>query len=196
MAFSIVFAISGSVSGSAGSGSGITRSIIPSSFNSAAVIFMTRAASSARLLSFHRIDAKPSGERTEYTAFSIIQTSFATAMASAPPLPPSPITMESTGTIRSDISKRFLAMASPCPRSSASSPQKAPGVSTKHTTGRPNVSACFMRRSAFRYPSGDGIPKLRLMLSFVFLPFSCPITVTGIPWKEAIPPTMAPSSLQ
>ena len=95
-AFSIVFAISGSVSGSAGSGSGITRSIIPSSFNSLAVIFMTRAASSARLLSFHRIDAKPSGERTEYTAFSIIQTSFATAMASAPPLPPSPITMEST----------------------------------------------------------------------------------------------------
>ena len=50
--------------------------------------------------------------------------------------------------LRSDISNRFLAMASPCPLSSASSPQRLPGVSTKQITGRLKVSACFIRRSA------------------------------------------------
>ena len=72
----------------------------------------------------------------EYMEFSIIQTSLATAMARAPPEPPSPIKIDKTGTFKDDISKRFLAMASPCPRSSASSPQKAPGVSTKQMIGR------------------------------------------------------------
>ena len=62
-------------------------------------------------------------------------------------------------------------MASPCPRSSASIPQKAPGVSTKQMIGRWNFSACFIRRSALRYPSGSGIPKLRSIFSEVFFPF-------------------------
>ena len=41
----------------------------------------------------------------EYTAFSIIHTSSATASASAPPLPPSPIKMERIGVFKDDISK-------------------------------------------------------------------------------------------
>ncbi len=56
------------------------------------------------LLSFQSILAKPSGDRIEYTAFSSIHTSSAVAMARAPPLPPSPIMTESTGTFRDDIS--------------------------------------------------------------------------------------------
>ena len=87
-------------------------------------------------------------------------------------------------------------MASPCPLSSASSPQNAPGVSTKQMTGRPNFSACFIRRSAFLYPSGDGMEKLRSRFSLVVFPFAWAITVTGIPWKYAMPPTIAWSSLK
>ena len=108
------------------SGSAMTASITPSFFRSAAVNFITAAASLARLLSFHKILANPSGDSTEYIAFSSIQTSSATASANAPPLPPSPITTDRIGTFMDDISNRFLAMASPCPRSSASIPQKCP----------------------------------------------------------------------
>ena len=86
-------------------------------------------------------------------------------------------------------------MASPCPRSSASSPQNAPGVSTNVMTARPNFSACFIRRRAFLYPSGEGIPKLHLMFSFVVWPLRIPITVTGCPSSVAIPPMIAASSL-
>ena len=48
--------------------------------------------------------------------------------ASAPPLPPSEMTIERTGVFNADISYRFRAIASPWPRSSASIPQKAWGV--------------------------------------------------------------------
>ena len=48
----------------------------------------------------------------------------------APPLPPSPIIIEIIGVLICEISKRFLAMASPWPLSSAPSPGYAPGVST------------------------------------------------------------------
>ena len=46
------------------------------------------------------------------------------------------IKMERIGVFKDDISKRFLAIASPCPCSSASIPQAAPGVSTKQRIGR------------------------------------------------------------
>ena len=138
--------------------SGTILSITPRRFRSSDVIFMTSLASLARSASFHNIEAKPSGDRIEYVAFSIIHTSLPTAVANAPPLPPSPIRMHNTGTFRADISSRFRAMASPCPLSSASTPQKAPGVFTKLIMGRWNFSACFIRRSALRYPSGMGIP--------------------------------------
>lgn len=106
--------------------SGTIRSITPRRFRSSDVIFMTSLASLALSASFHNIEAKPSGDRIEYVAFSIIHTSLPTAVASAPPLPPSPIRMHNTGTFKADISSRFRAMASPWPLSSASTPQKAP----------------------------------------------------------------------
>ena len=71
-------------------------------------------------------------------------------MPSAPPLPPSPMTATTIGTSSRDISRRFTAIASAWPRSSASIPGNAPGVSTRVITGRRNFSASFMSRSAFR----------------------------------------------
>jgi len=53
--------------------------------------------------SLHNIDAQPSGEITEYVAFSSINTRSPTPMASAPPLPPSPITIVTIGTDRENI---------------------------------------------------------------------------------------------
>ena len=84
--------------------------------------FITSHASSAREASFHRMEAKPSGERTEYTAFSSISTRFPTPRARAPPLPPSPVNTDTTGTVSSLIIARVEAMASPWPCSSASLP--------------------------------------------------------------------------
>ncbi len=83
---------------------------------------ISSAASPLRPASFHRMEANPSGERMEYTAFSSISTRLATASASAPPLPPSPMTTVTTGTVRQLIRAMVEAMASPCPRASASSP--------------------------------------------------------------------------
>ena len=172
----------------------MTFSIMPSSYKSAAVSFIISAASFAFLESFHSIDAKPSGESIEYMEFSIIHTSLATPSASAPPLPPSPVTIDNTGTVRLLISYRFFAIASPWPRSSAPRPQYAPGVSIKHITGLLNFSACFISLSAFLYPSGLGIPKFLDIFSLVVLPFICPMTVTGMPPNVAIPPIIALSS--
>ena len=54
--------------------------------------------------------------------FSSISTRLATAMARAPPDPPSPMTTLMTGTRSRLITSRFVAMASACPRSSAPMP--------------------------------------------------------------------------
>ena len=134
--FFIWFATDSMLTMETGSFSSMIFSMIPSSFKSFAVHFMTAAASSALFPSFQRMDANPSGDRMEYMEFSSIHTWLATARARAPPLPPSPMTMDKTGTFREDISKRLRAMASPCPLSSASIPQNAPGVSTKQMMGR------------------------------------------------------------
>ena len=45
-----------------------------------------------------------------------------TAIASAPPLPPSPVTVTMIGVSSRAISRRFQAIASAWPRSSASTP--------------------------------------------------------------------------
>ena len=111
---------------------------------------MTAAASAARERSFHRMDAKPSGESTEYTACSCMATRSASASASAPPLPPSPTSTLTVGTRSPAMAYRLSAMALPWPRSSASLPQNAPCVSTKHTTARPKRSAWRMRRRLLR----------------------------------------------
>src|SRR3990172_132243 len=86
------------------------------------------------------------------------------------------------------------AMASDWPRSSAPRPGYAPGVSMNVMTGRPKRSARSMRRWAFRYPSGWGIPKLRLTRSLTLRPFWWPMTTTGAPSSRPIPPTIAASS--
>ena len=62
---------------------------------------------------------------------------------------PSPTITQIIGTLRRHISKIFLAIASPCPLSSASKPGYAPGVSIKVTTGILNFSAIFIKRNAF-----------------------------------------------
>lgn len=49
---------------------------------------ISSAASPLRPASFHRMEANPSGERMEYTAFSSISTRLATASASARRYPP------------------------------------------------------------------------------------------------------------
>ena len=94
--------------------------------------------------------AHDSGLITEYQLYWSMRSRLQTPMASAPPEPPSPMTMESTGTRSAAISSRQAAIASAWPRSSASMPGYAPGVSMKAITGLSNRSASFMRRSALR----------------------------------------------
>ena len=135
-------------------GSRIISSAIPNWCKSSAVIFIVSAAIFAKLLSFHKIPAAPSGEITEYVLFSNMSTRLAIPRPKAPPLPPSPMTMEITGTDNDAISIRLRAIDSLCPRSSAALPGYAPFVSINVKIGRPNFSACFISRKALRYPSG------------------------------------------
>ncbi len=97
-----------------------------------------------------RIAAQDSGLMTLYHAFSWIRTRLPTPMASAPPLPPSPITAHTAGTLRRTMRWMLSAIAQACPRSSASMPGYAPGVSMSATTGRRNLSARSMSRIALR----------------------------------------------
>ena len=97
----------------------------------------------------HNIEEHDSGEMTEYQVFSNINILSPTPIPSAPPEAPSPIITTIIGTEIDIISKIFLAIASPCPRSSASIPGKAPGVSIKVTIGIPNLSADFINLKAF-----------------------------------------------
>ena len=96
------------------------------------------------------MDEQDSGEITLYHVFSSMSTLSPIPIPSAPPEAPSPMMMQITGTSNFIISNRLRAMASPCPRSSASSPGNAPGVSIKVTTGLLNFSASFIRRKALR----------------------------------------------
>ena len=124
-------------------------SITPSLNKLWADIFKLSAASSALEASLYNIAAHPSGEITEYTEFSSINILSETPSPSAPPLPPSPITTEITGTLSPLISIRFLAIASPCPCSSASNPGYAPGVSINVKIGIENLSAILKSLKAF-----------------------------------------------
>src|SRR5215216_220736 len=107
------------------------------------------------------------------------------AMASAPPLPPSPMTAVTIGVRRRAISSKLVAIASAWPRSSDGRVGSAPGVSTRVMTGRRNFSACFIRRNALRYPSGRGIPNRRWAFSLASRPFWWPISMTGRPSSRA-----------
>ena len=112
-------------------GSSMIASTTPSSSWSAAVMRIAAAAVGAFSGSRHRMAAQPSGEITEYTAFSSASTSSPTPIASAPPDPPSPSTTTTIGTCRPVISLMLVAIASAWPRSSAAGPGKAPAVSRK-----------------------------------------------------------------
>jgi hypothetical protein len=71
---------------------------------------------------FQRIEAQPSGEITEYVAYCSIRTVSPTAMASAPPEPPSPMMETMIGVFRLAIAYRLRPIASDWLRSSASMP--------------------------------------------------------------------------
>ena len=89
---------------------------------SSPVNFKAAAACSLYSQLLHKIEEQDSGEITVYQVFSIIYTLFPTPIPTAPPEAPSPITMVIIGVFNRVISKIFLAMASPCPLSSASNP--------------------------------------------------------------------------
>ena len=97
-----------------------------------------------------RIAAQPSGEITEYIAFSCISTRSASAIAIAPPEPPSPMMHATIGTVSRLISDCDRAMAPPWPCCSAATPGKAPGVSTNEMIGKRCRSAMSMVRMALR----------------------------------------------
>ena len=142
------------------------------------------------------MEAQPSGDITEYTLFSSIRTESATPIPNAPPLPPSPITTETIGTLRLNISDRFFAIASPCPFSSASIPGYAPEVSIIVSIGSSNLSAILINLNAFLYPSGLAIPKFLNILDSKSRPFWCPIIIILYPSTDAKPPIIAWSSLE
>jgi len=86
--------------------------MIPSCSSSGAVVRMASAASGALPASPQRMAAQPSGEITEYTAYSSISTRLPMPMASAPPLPPSPVTTTIIGTGSEAMRLRLRAIAS------------------------------------------------------------------------------------
>jgi hypothetical protein len=77
-------------------------------------------------------------------------TTSATAIASAPPEPPSPVITVTIGVSRRLMSPIERAIASAIPRSSDSAPGWAPGTSTKVTIGMPKRSASSIARIALR----------------------------------------------
>ena len=131
-------------------GSVMTSSTTPSSRRSCAVRRSASAARSAYAASLKRIEAQPSGEITEYIPYAIISTRLATPIASAPPLPPSPMTTVTTGTDSDAMPSSASAIACAWPRSSAPMPGYAPGVSISVTIGSEKRSAIRITRSAFR----------------------------------------------
>ena len=118
-------------------------------FISVAVSLRESAACSLYSQLLHKMEEHDSGEITEYHVFSSIKTRSPTPIPKAPPEAPSPIITVIIGTLIDSISNMFRAIASPCPRSSASSPGYAPGVSISVTIGIPNFSADFIKRKAF-----------------------------------------------
>src|SRR4029453_18855419 len=83
-----------------------------------------------------RIAAQPSGEITEYIAFSCMSTRSASAIAIAPPEPPSPMMQATIGTVSRLIRAWLRAIAPPWPCCSAAKPGEAPGVRTREPIGK------------------------------------------------------------
>src|SRR5256714_872264 len=104
------------------SGSGTTASTTPSSRQWPASGLNAAAAFLASPASRQRIAAQPSGEMTVYIAFSCISTRSASAVAIAPPEPPSPMMQATVGTRSRAISDCERAIAPPWPCCSAVTP--------------------------------------------------------------------------
>jgi len=88
-------------------------SATPKETRSSAVILAILHASCSFEASFQRILANPLGEITEYIAFYSIASSSQTPIANAPPLSPSPRTIEIIGVLRVINSAILRAIASP-----------------------------------------------------------------------------------
>ena len=103
-------------------GSGIISSMISRLNKSFEESFIAFAASNIFFGSLQSIVAHPSGDITEYIAFSSIITLLEEARAIAPPEPPSPIIIANVGTFNFMQHSIDFAIASACPRSSAPTP--------------------------------------------------------------------------
>ncbi len=91
------------------------------------------------------IAAQLSGEITLYTAFSMHEDAIADAERERSAAPAFADDHDDDRDPSRAISRRFRAMASAWPRSSASMPGYAPGVSRNVMTGRPNLAASLHR---------------------------------------------------
>ena len=116
-------------------------------------------------------------------------------MASAPPEPPSPMTVAMIGVRRRAISKRLRPMASDWPRSSAS----MPGIGARRVDeGEHRQARTSPRASSGAAPCGSpraaACRSCAQIFSLVSRPFWWPITMHGWPLKRARPPTIAGSS--
>ena len=101
-------------------GSGMIRSMIPRRTKSAARFSNRSAASVACNASPNKMADAPSGEITEKVAFSSMRMRSVTASASAPPLVPSPMTMDTVGAWACMSAARQFAIAPAMPRRSES----------------------------------------------------------------------------
>src|SRR5581483_7799560 len=134
----------------AGSGSGTTLSTIPSC-RRWPLVSLSRAASSGALpASRSRMAAAPSGAITENTACCCINSRSAWAIASAPPLPPSPTQTLTLVVGSSAIAANVRAISPAMPSASEVAPGSAPGVSTKVSSGNEGRPARAMARWAVR----------------------------------------------
>ena len=91
----------------------MSASTTPVSSRSGPASFIACAARSASVALRQRIAAQPSGEMTEYVAFSSASTTSPTPRASAPPEPPSPMTTTTTGVASRVMTWMLFAIASP-----------------------------------------------------------------------------------
>lgn len=102
---------------------------------------------------------KPSGDRMDKRNAQHPYLICHPAKARAPPLPPSPITTESTGTVRpARQCIEIFAMASPCPRSLCFQPAECALVYLLKADHRTVKFSCLLHQARdLQYPSGDTI---------------------------------------
>lgn len=103
--------------------------------------------------------------------FSNIHTLSATARARGSAQPPSPMMDGYDGNPSRSFPANREQWLLPVPASSAPRPVSAPAVLIKVTIGRPNFSACFMRRCGLPITLWMRLTEICLRLSCRFFPF-------------------------